>query len=102
MTRTLLRAVFLVLMLGPPAAAQGFDDYPFLGRWTCGEATYTFTADTFNDGTQDYFVRAVVSGLHDFRIILATGTEVDISAVTDTTMVLDSEAAQDRFTCTRQ
>ena len=43
-------AAAALLALGASSRAA---DLPFVGSWDCGVATFSFTADTYNNGSED-------------------------------------------------
>ena len=61
-----LRASCLALSLAAtalaPARAFADDDLPFLGRWDCEVAEFTFTPDTYNNGSDDLPILEIQEG----------------------------------------
>jgi hypothetical protein len=74
----------LCALTSAPALA---DDPPFLGEWDCGVATFTFTADTYNNGSEDMPIEEVQEGSDgSYTLLFAKDYTITLSGFTDDAM----------------
>ena len=71
-------AAFALLALAPPA-----EELPFVGQWDCGVATFVFTPETYNNGTDDLPIQEVQEGTDgSYTIFLADDYTITLSGFT--------------------
>ena len=102
------RNVMAGLVLGcamavlPQAAFAQSDEYPFLGTWDCEVATFTFTPQIWNNGSEDFPIQEIQEGSDgSWTILFADDTYFTVSDFTDSTMSWLSGVSGDAFTCNR-
>ena len=79
-----LPAFALYTMSAAPSLA---DDLPFLGKWDCGVATFTFTADTYNNGSEDMPIQEVQEGSDgSYTLMFADDYTITLSGFADDAM----------------
>ena len=79
----LLAFPLCALSAGPALA----DDLPFLGKWDCGVATFTFTPDTYNNGSEDMPIQEVQEGSDgSYTLLFADDYTISLSGFTDDAM----------------
>jgi len=73
-------AAFALLMLAAPSLAE---DLPFVGRWDCGVATFVFTPETYNNGSEDLPIQEVQEGTDgSYTVFLADDYTITLSGFT--------------------
>ncbi len=77
------------------------EDYPFVGSWDCGVATFAFTNTTYNDGTETYPIRSVSRDGSNYTLRFGNGYLIGLGAVTETGLTWVSGATGDQFSCRR-
>ena len=83
-----------------PAFAQ--EDLPFLGRWDCEVAEFTFTPDTYNNGSEDLPILEIQEGTDgSYTLFFDDDYAITLSGFTGETMGWYSLASGDAFDCTR-
>ena len=87
-----------MLLSALPAAA---DDLPFLGRWNCEVAEFTFTASTYDPGGAPMEIRDIAQEGDDFVLTFDDDYQLSLAMNPDGTMAWFSPASGDSFTCTR-
>ena len=76
---------FALCALG--AAPSLADDLPFLGKWDCGVVTFSFTADTYNNGSEDMPIQEVQEGSDgSYTLLFADDYTISLSGFTDDAM----------------
>lgn len=84
------------------AMAQGAPAYPFVGRWDCEVATFTFTPTTYNNGSETMKILKIRKYSNkDFGLTFAKGYRIGLNDITKTKMLWSSAASGDSFTCRR-
>ena len=79
-----LVALALFTISASPSLA---DDLPFLGEWDCGVATFTFTKDTYNNGSEDMPIQEVQEGSDgSYTLLFADDYTITLSGFTDDAM----------------
>lgn len=94
-------AILAVLAFG--TAAQGADtEFPFVGHWSCEVATFTFTKDSYNNGSDVLHIRSVDQAV-DGALTLHFDDDyaITLSPITKTKMGWYSSASGDAFECRR-
>ncbi|NHB77400.1 hypothetical protein [Rhodobacter calidifons] len=94
----------LCLSLGLAACVEDqgpVESYPFVGRWDCGVATFSFTNSTYNNGSRTYPISSVVRRDRSYLLTFADGYRITLAAVTDTGLTWISGATGDQFNCRR-
>lgn len=75
---------------------------PFLGTWDCEVATFTFTTDTFNNGTDDLPIQEIQEGSDgSYAIFLSDEYFISVSGFVGDQMGWLSSETGDSFQCTR-
>jgi hypothetical protein len=99
MRYTGLVSVVLTLAALAPASAA---DYPFVGKWDCEVATFTFTNRTYHNGSQTLRFKSIEFGAgNDVLLAFPDGYSVTLMNVTGRTMTWHSKASGDTFKCKR-
>jgi hypothetical protein len=79
----LVALVLSAICTGPSRA----DDLPFVGEWDCGVATFTFTGDTYNNGSEDMPIQEVQEGTDgSYTLFLADDYTITLSGFTGDAM----------------
>jgi hypothetical protein len=88
MPSRLARPALLAFALSATSAIPArADDLPFLGEWDCGVATFTFTADTYNNGSEDMPIQEVQEGSDgSYTLLFAQDYTITLSGFTDDAM----------------
>ncbi len=97
MLRTAIAASTILLAQASASAA----DYPFVGRWNCEVATFTFTDTTYNNGSETLRMTRVVKKGSGYELHFPKNYVVMLSAIKANTMGWLSGASGDGFTCKR-
>ena len=90
---------FIVLAAAKPGFAA--KDAPYIGRWDCGVATFTFTKDSYDPGEGPMPIRKVDKKDGNYILSFDKGYQVGLSSVTKTSMQWLSMASGDMFDCKR-
>jgi hypothetical protein len=84
-----------------PAAAE--DELPFIGTWDCEVATFTFTEDSYNNGSEDLPIQEIQEGTDgSYTLFFADDYIITLSGFTGDAMGWFSPASGDSFQCTLQ
>lgn len=93
-----LAAIALVLSAAP-AAAQ---DLPFVGEWDCEVATFVFTGDTYDNGSEDMPILEVQEGSDgSWTLFFADDYFITLGDITADSMTWLSGESGDAFSCRR-
>ncbi|URK87475.1 hypothetical protein LP421_29695 [Rhizobium sp. RCAM05350] len=83
-------------------AAPGFaDDAPYIGRWDCGVATFSFTTESYDSGEGPMPIRKVEKEDGNYILSFDDNYQIGLSSVTPTSMQWLSMASGDMFDCKR-
>ncbi len=97
--RGILALAFGALCTLPAAAAAR---WPFLGKWDCGVAEFTFTRTTYNNGSEDMPIKKVEKTKDgSYTLRFADGYSIGLSGFTKDTMAWFSPESGDSFECRR-
>jgi hypothetical protein len=77
------------------------DPYAFVGSWDCGTTRLTFTADTYNDGSRTYPIRAVARDGMNYTLRFSNGYVMGLAAVTETGLTRVSGTSGAQLNCRR-
>jgi len=91
-------AVIALATTTPVLAAR---DAPYAGRWDCGVATFSFTADSYDAGEGPMPIRKVEKQDGNYILSFDGNYQIGLSSVTPTSMQWLSMASGDMFDCTR-
>jgi hypothetical protein len=98
-TRRLIAAAALLLASLPAASA---DELPFVGTWDCEVATFSFTEDTYNNGSEDLPILEAQEGTDgSYTLMFADDYIITLSGFTGEEMGWFSPASGDSFQCSR-
>jgi hypothetical protein len=62
------------------AAPSGAEELPFVGQWDCGVATFVFTPENYNNGTEDLAIQEVQEGTDgSYTVFLADDYTITLS-----------------------
>lgn len=75
--------------------------YPFVGRWDCEVDTFTFTATTYNNGSETLAIETVVERPNSYVLGLAAGQSVSLDMDGANRMQWMSGTTGDVFPCRR-
>lgn len=95
---TVAAAVIILANTAPGLAA---DDSPYIGRWDCGVATFSFTKDTYDAGEGPMPVRKIEKQDGNYILSFDDNYQIGLSSVTKTSMQWLSMASGDTFDCKR-
>lgn len=99
LNRLVLAAAFALAL---PAAALAEDTLPFIGKWDCEVAVFTFTSKIYNNGSEDLPILEIQEGTDgSYTLMFADDYSIGLSGFTGDTMGWLSSASGDSFTCTR-
>ncbi len=76
-------------------------DYPFVGRWNCEVATFTFTNSTYNNGSEILHMTRVVKKGTGYELYFPKNYVVMLSGIKANSMGWLSGASGDGFNCKR-
>lgn len=94
-------ALSIVLAASSTGAARS-DGLPFVGTWDCEVQTFTFTASTYNNGSEDLPIQEVQEGSDgSYTLFFVDDYIITLSGFTGDTMGWFSPASGDNFNCTR-
>lgn len=101
MARTTLFACLLAATLVTAGPAFADDaDMPFIGTWDCEVATFTFTADTYDKGSETLPIEEVQEGSDgSWTLMFAEDYIITLSGFTGDEMGWFSPASGDSFQC---
>jgi hypothetical protein len=91
----------LVLLSGCVSDPVPSESYPFVGRWDCQVAEFTFTNTTYNNGSETLPIRSIEQDGGSYTLRFDGGYVVALAAVTETGMTWVSGTSGDQFTCVR-
>ncbi len=84
-------------LFAAPALAQ---DYPFVGEWDCEVATFVFTNDVYNNGSEDLPIEEVQEGTDGtWTLMFADGYMITLGDITRKSMTWLSGESGDAFSC---
>ena len=96
----LLIAATTLLLAGIPVLAA--EDLPFVGSWDCEVATFTFTEDSYNNGSEDLAILEAQEGTDgSYTLMFADDYMITLSGFTGDEMGWFSPASGDSFQCSR-
>jgi hypothetical protein len=96
---SLVLVTFGLCMTG--AGSSLADELPFVGEWDCGVATFTFTSDTYNNGSEDLPIQEVQEGTDgSYTLFFADDYTISLSGFTDDAMGWLSSSGE-TLECTR-
>lgn len=84
---------------GPPARAQ--DLPPYVGVWDCSVGIFTFTRESYNNGSDIMPFSDIEQDGDNFIISFADGYQIGVSMNGDEAMQWLSMASGDSFECRR-
>jgi hypothetical protein len=88
---------------GEPYEAASDSELPFLGAWNCEVAVFTFTNETYNNGSDDLPIREIQEGSDgSYTLFFDDDYAITVADFTGDTMTWLSQASGDSFTCTRR
>lgn len=99
--RSALGAVVAGFLGQVTIAAAHPPDYPFVGRWDCEVAVFTFTARTYHNGSETMPIRGIKTVQGGFVLSFDDGYRIALHDVGARTMTWLSLASDDRFDCRR-
>lgn len=83
-------------------AARPAPAYPFLGKWDCEVATFTFTDKVYNNGSDNMPIRKIVSvGRNTYQLDFGKGYKISVQVVNARKMNWLSHESGDGFSCKR-
>ncbi|WP_455271162.1 hypothetical protein [Rhizobium herbae] len=94
-------AATAVISLATAAPAFAAGDAPYIGRWDCGVATFSFTKDTYDAGEGPMPIRKVEKEDGNYILSFDDNYQIGLSGVTKTSMQWLSMASGDTFDCKR-
>lgn len=92
---------FMVSMIFFPALAYSAGNYPFVGRWDCEVGQFTFTNNTYNNGSETLHIKNIEEGKGDFKLTFKGGYAISLLDVKRITMTWQSFESGDIFKCKR-
>jgi hypothetical protein len=102
MTKRALCAIALLQMVAASAdAQQQQQNYPFVGRWDCEVATFTFTNTTYNNGSETMRMTKVEKKGNIYILTFPKNYRIGLSSISATRMTWASETTGDGFNCKR-
>jgi hypothetical protein len=105
MARISLRLFFAAaaMLAWGNAPAMADEDLPFLGTWDCEVATFTFTRDTYDNGSEKLPIEEIQEGTDgSWTLMFADDYVITLSGFTGDQMGWFSPASGDSFQCTAQ
>lgn len=100
MSRSLTIA-FLALGASLSTASAQTPTYPFVGKWDCEVATFTFTDKTYNNGSETLRMTRVEKKGAGYELSFPKNYKVMVGNFKGATMSWLSGASGDGFTCKR-
>ncbi len=82
-----------------PQPQQKQPDYPFVGKWDCEVATFTFTNTTYNNGSETLRMTKVEKKGNIYVLTFPKNYRIGLSSISATRMSWASEATGDGFNC---
>ena len=83
-------------------AARPAPAYPFLGKWDCEVATFTFTEKVYNNGSENMPIRKIVpAGKNTYRLDFDKGYKISVQMAGPAKMNWMSHESGDGFSCKR-
>ena len=99
MTRPSLALALLTLFSSSAIASE---DLPFVGKWDCEVATFTFTNSTYDNGSETLaFEEAQEGSDGSYTLLFEEDYMITLSGFTGDEMGWFSPASGDSFACTR-
>jgi hypothetical protein len=80
-------------------------DYPFVGKWSCEVADFTFTNRTYNNGSETIPILKVERRGGSYHLVFTDGYVISLSSIKAGTMVWHRIAPKtdgDMFSCRRK
>jgi hypothetical protein len=79
---------------------QAAEKYPFIGKWDCEVATFTFTAYIYNNGEEDLPVKKIKKEKDgSYFLTFSNGYQIGLSGFSKNRMQWFSPESGDSFTC---
>ena len=91
-----------LVLLGSMAAASAqtqTQNYPFVGRWDCEVATFTFTETAYNNGSETLRMTRVEKKGANYLLTFPKNYTIMLAGITPTRMSWASGASGDGFNC---
>ena len=82
-------------------AAMAEATYDFEGHWNCEVAEFTFSANTYNNGTDDMTITDIAAEDNGFVLSFEDDYQLSVALNEDGTLSWFSPASGDSFTCAR-
>ncbi|MFN4153485.1 MAG: hypothetical protein ACK4HF_02420 [Paracoccaceae bacterium] len=96
--RLLTLSVVASLLTGAACSAKPL---AFEGRWDCEVATFTFTAESYNNGADDMPITDIAAEGNGFILSFEDNYQFYVALNEDGTLYWFSPVSGDSFTCTR-
>jgi hypothetical protein len=84
-----------------PSASAQTKSYPFIGKWDCGVATFSFTDKTYNNGSETLRMTKVEKKGATYLLSFPKGYRISLAGITPKKMSWASGATGDSFDCKR-
>lgn len=98
----LLAAALAFAVPASAASASANEAYPFEGTWDCEVGTFTFTAETYDNGSDVLPIEEIQEGTDgSWTLMFADDYMITLGSFTDDAMGWFSPASGDAFSCTR-
>jgi len=94
--RILVGAVLLAAAHVPAQAGS-----PFVGKWDCGVATFTFTETTYNNGSETLRMTKVEKDGGDYTLSFPNDYKIMLTGIKANAMTWISGESGDDFQCKR-
>ena len=102
MKRLLLLTMILSGLLSGTAASRAVEELPFVGTWDCEVATFSFTPEIYNNGSEDLDILEAQEGTDgSYTLFFADDYIITLSGFTSDSMGWFSPESGDNFSCKR-
>lgn len=98
--KTVIAGAGIMATLAAAGAQSG--PLPFVGQWDCEVATFTFTAKTYNNGSETLAIRKIEHEGANYRLEFDKGYAISLRITAPGRMNWYSFASGDRFSCRKQ
>lgn len=95
-----MRKLVLPLVLAGWSGPVLAQEYPFEGTWDCGVAIFSFSAQIYNNGSENMVIADIAADGSSYFLTFEDDYQLALSVNPDGTLSWFSPASGDSFTCT--
>ena len=98
--RNVLRSVSFSVIVAGSAASAAAETYPFVGTWDCSVAIFSFTAEIYNNGSENLVITDIAADGDGYVLTMEDDYQLSITVTDNGQLNWYSPVSGDSFTCT--